>query len=46
MLHRGPHSGPASLTSRQLIDMIAGLDGRLDLLELSPVEFEHLVRQL
>jgi restriction system protein len=28
------------------IDMIAGLDGRLDLLELSPVEFEHLVRQL
>jgi restriction system protein len=28
------------------IDMIAGLDGRLDLLGLSPVEFEHLVRQL
>jgi restriction system protein len=28
------------------IDMLAGLDGRLDLLELSPVEFEHLVRQL
>jgi restriction system protein len=28
------------------IDMIAGLDARLDLLELSPVEFEHLVRQL
>ncbi len=28
------------------IDAIAGLDGRLDLLELSPVEFEHLVRQL
>jgi restriction system protein len=28
------------------IDAIAGLDGRLDLLELTPVEFEHLVRQL
>ena len=28
------------------IDMIAGLDGRLDLLELTPTEFEHLVRQL
>jgi restriction system protein len=30
----------------QEIDAIAGLDGRLDLLELTPVEFEHLVRQL
>jgi integrase len=28
------------------IDAIAGLDGRLDLLDLTPVEFEHLVRQL
>jgi restriction system protein len=28
------------------IDAIAGLDGRLDLLQLTPVEFEHLVRQL
>jgi restriction system protein len=28
------------------IDAIAGLDGRLDLLALTPVEFEHLVRQL
>jgi restriction system protein len=28
------------------IDMIAGLDRRLDLLELTPTEFEHLVRQL
>lgn len=28
------------------IDVIAGLDSRMDLLELSPVEFEHLVRQL
>jgi restriction system protein len=28
------------------IDIIAGLDSRMDLLELSPVEFEHLVRQL
>lgn len=28
------------------LDAIAGLDGRSDLLKLSPVEFEHLVRQL
>ncbi len=27
-------------------DVIAGLDSRLDLLSLSPAEFEHLVRQL
>lgn len=27
-------------------DIITGLDSRLDLLSLSPVEFEHLVRQL
>ena len=28
------------------MDVIAGLDGRRDLLELTPTEFEHLVRQL
>jgi restriction system protein len=28
------------------MDAVAGLDGRTDLLDMSPTEFEHLVRQL
>ncbi len=28
------------------MDVVAGLDSRMDLLALKPVEFEHLIRQL
>jgi restriction system protein len=28
------------------MDVVAGLDARMDLLQLKPVEFEHLIRQL